>query len=151
MAGDENGRPQESQEEADYRDGPPQKPNRTLWLVLGVLSMGLVGLLVILAFSWLLLASPAPPPVPAPAPVAQTGPAQGTRRMWSREELKTAVLGKTENEVTWVLGPPVEVSTSDSGEPIWVYRRITHDTSTGTGDQFVYIDWKDGKVVKVRF
>jgi hypothetical protein len=154
MAGDETGRPRESQEEADYRDGPPTKRNPTLWVTLGVLGVGLVGLLVILAFSWLLLASPAPPPAlpaAAPGPALQDGPPSPNRRIWSREELKTAIMGKTEVEVTWVLGPPVEATNGDDGEPIWTYRRIVRDPVTGASDQFVYVDFKNGRVAKLRY
>jgi hypothetical protein len=85
----------------------------------------------------------------ATAPPAATvaGPAKQVR---ARDELKTAVMGKTMEEVKALLGAPFMASEL-AGQPVWKYERITRDPASGNEDRFVDLHFADGRVTKVVF
>ena len=151
MASDEHPRPDRSQEEDDYRDGPRKKGNPTLVIVLALVGLGVVAVVVLGVVGLLLWSDPRPMPAPAPPVASEPGPDQGTTRVWGRDELKASLVGKTPDQVTELLGPPRRTMDNNDGELIWVYRVLTRNPVSGGEDGFTYVIFKDGKVASFRY
>ena len=140
-------------ERDDYRDGPKGKSsNAVVWIVVGVVLVGVLGVGLVGCLGYWFVARTAGPPVVAPpAPtVAPAGPARPMKRVYSRDELRTAVMAKTMEEVKALLGAPLRSWESD-GNPVWTYESISRDPASGTNDRFVNVFFADGKDVKIGF
>ena len=84
-----------------------------------------------------------------PPDVQPTRTATGNeRKPYTREEFKALVMGKTPDEVIAAIGRPDK--TWDDGKE-WSYDGITIDPITGKRDYVSSIEFKDGKVARVRF
>jgi len=71
-------------------------------------------------------------------------------RTYTREEFRTAVVGKTEAEVIAAVGKPD--STSDSGTKMWIYKNRTTDPVTGKTDPSAFVHFgRDGAVETVNY
>lgn len=69
----------------------------------------------------------------------------------TREELKTLLVGKTEQEVIEILGKP-ERTNEFLGEKMWRYENVTYDPISGRVDPSTWVDFnRDGKVEKLTF
>ena len=83
-------------------------------------------------------------------PPATTGPAAQVTpaaRVYTREEFKALVLGKTEAEVIEAVGRPDRTD----GAGMWVYRNRTRDLVTGKTDGTIRVFFREGKVSSVMF
>jgi hypothetical protein len=144
-------RPRRPQEEEDYRDEPPRKADTGLWLALGLGGAAFAGVTLFVLCGLMFWIRPAVPPPAPPAPAAVAGPAQGaTKQVRTRDELKTAVMEKTMEEVKALLGAPSRLWESD-GNPVWTYEGISRDPASGTDDRLVDLVFGDGRVSRVVF
>jgi outer membrane protein assembly factor BamE (lipoprotein component of BamABCDE complex) len=72
------------------------------------------------------------------------------RQTMSREAFRTAVEGKTPDEVIKAVGKPD--STQDiGGDPTWYYRNRTTDPATGAVDDKAQVEFRDGRVAGVNY
>jgi Na+-transporting methylmalonyl-CoA/oxaloacetate decarboxylase gamma subunit len=127
-------------------DGARPRGMSAVFIVLAVVGAVVVGVgLVAVAglFTWTTSEE-------GPEEVAPTSQPQEPAKVWDREKLKAAVVGKTDVEVTWLLGPAVRVNEDNEG-PAWCYRRITRNPETGAADGFTYLFFRNGKVAKLGF
>lgn len=132
-------------EEDDYRDGPPRKGTTpAVWIVLGVCVV-FVGVAAVGCLGYLFWAGGAAPRPAPPATVA--GPA---KKVYTRNELKTLLMGKSSDDVLKLLGTPQE--TTDLGHAkIWVYHRVSRDPTNGQTDVSAAVRLEDGRVTMVVF
>ena len=72
------------------------------------------------------------------------------KKVYDREELRKAVVGKTEAEVKALLGVP-DRTRELAGDDVWVYPKIARDPITGKIDSETSILFTAGKVTKVAF
>jgi hypothetical protein len=79
------------------------------------------------------------PPRPEPEPP-----------IYSRDEFKDLLMGKTAGEVIAAVGEPFRTS-EDSDTAYWHYRRRTRDPITGKIDSDVQVVFRDERVVAVNY
>lgn len=94
-----------------------------------------------------------PDAAPAPsAPPTRGGVPKKTReaKTYTREEFKTLLDGKTQNEIKVLLGDADEAG-SDQGRPYWRYDKITRAPSTGEVDSAALVWWKEGKAERFSY
>lgn len=88
--------------------------------------------------------------VPLAPTTPDNGSAQPGKKTYTRKEFKALVMGKTQDEVTKLLGKPD--STGETlGEPFWDYKNVTNDPASGKNDDSVRVFFVGGKVDKVLF
>jgi hypothetical protein len=85
-----------------------------------------------------------PPATTAPAAQAPVA------RVYTREEFKALVLGKTEAEVIETVGRPDETNEGVTSHG-WIYKRRTKDPVTGKTDAVASIFFLKGKVESAMF
>jgi hypothetical protein len=134
-------------EEDDYRDGPPRKgTNPAVWIGLGV---GVVfgGVVLLGCLGYFVMGRAAVAPAPGAAPATVAGPA---KKLYTRDEFKRLVMGKTMEEVKAAVGPP---ETTQEGAVVrWYYKDQTTDPITGKTDYSAQVNFgDDGRVESVRF
>lgn len=69
-------------------------------------------------------------------------------KVYERAELRTAVTGKTQDEVIGLLGRPNRTS-GDGTE--WAYYDRSYDKVSGQTDGVIYVIFRDGRVSEIRF
>ncbi|HVK11029.1 MAG TPA: hypothetical protein VM597_19830 [Gemmataceae bacterium] len=140
-------------ERDDYRDGPPRKgPNVVVWVVVGVVLVAVLaaGLAGCIGYAFVARTAGRPAVAPPAPPAPTVAPAGPMKRVYNRDELRTAVMAKTMEEVKALLGAPLRSWESD-GDPVWTYEGISRDPASGTNDRIVNVFFADGKVVKIGF
>ena len=81
---------------------------------------------------------------------AVTTAATTTAKVYTRDELRAMLMGKTTGEVIAAIGRPH--NTLDTGNSSrWDYRHISHDPVTGKADPGMVVHFTDGKVTMVSF
>lgn len=80
-----------------------------------------------------------------------TVPTTSAPKLWTREEFKALVLGKTTKEVLELVGPPADTSDQGGSYTKWRYRGVTRDTISGRTDGSIYLYVKNDKVTEVTF
>ena len=68
--------------------------------------------------------------------------------VYTRDELRTMVMGKTPDEVIAIIGKPSKTNDNLAGSK-WTYEQISGDTTTSKVDPFAHIWFKDGKATSV--
>lgn len=68
--------------------------------------------------------------------------------VYTRDELRTMVMGKTPDEVIAIIGKPSKNDETSNGF-MWTYEQISGDTITSKVDPFAHIWFKDGKATSV--
>lgn len=68
--------------------------------------------------------------------------------VYTRDELRTMVMGKTPDEVIAIIGKPSKTDETSNGF-MWTYEQISGDTITSKIDPFVHVWFKGGKVTSV--
>jgi hypothetical protein len=87
----------------------------------------------------------------AAARAAKAGTAKaGTKRVWTRDEFRKLVMGKTPDEVVAAVGQP-DGTDEDGGRPVWTYRGRTKDPGTGKTDAAVSVRFARGSVIEVGY
>ena len=114
-----------------FEDRPPQSQLPLILAVVGGLLLLLAGCAVVglIVFTRT---------KPGPAPVIES------RKTFTREEFKAAVLGKTKDQILTLLGKPD--STSGGRSDGWSYNRITVDPISGKTDTRTWV-WFNGDTV----
>jgi hypothetical protein len=74
---------------------------------------------------------------PAPAPGS---------KLWPREEFRSAVMGKSREEISALLGKPAKTS-----DLYWAYVKLTVDEANGKTDATVMLWFKNGVVERLVF
>lgn len=74
------------------------------------------------------------------------GPATSAKKVWDREDLKKAVIGKTTEEVKAVLGVPDKTSEADNAK-YWTYFEVSRDPVTGKTDKSTTLFFSNGRTV----
>lgn len=69
-------------------------------------------------------------------------------KVYPRDEFKTAVVGKTQDEIRRVLGKPSGVG-EEKGQSYWRYDKVT--SADGNTDPAACVWWLDGKAERVTF
>jgi hypothetical protein len=70
--------------------------------------------------------------------------------LYSREDFRDLIMGKSEPEVLDAVGKPDHTS-EDSQFEYWHYRRRTRDLTTDKVDSDVQVVFQDGKVIAVNY
>lgn len=76
-------------------------------------------------------------------------PAAVTKTVYTRDEFRKLVVGKTPDEVIAAVGKPDD--TSESGSVSWTYMYRTKDPITGKTDVSAIVVFEDGRVDRVRY
>jgi len=138
-------------ERDDYDDQPRRRPGLSPVLIVLLVfgGLGVLGTLACCGF-WLFSWS-APRPMGGPAAVQVNGPARagGTTRVYTRQEFRELVVGKTEAEVIEAVGKPD--STTDGDGAVWTYRNRTKDPATGETDPRASVHFQGGKAAQVNY
>jgi hypothetical protein len=157
-------------DEDDYRDDYPPRRRKTtnpaliIGLVLGgVLLVVLVcgGLFAMMAFrgadAQVQQAQAVQAERAAAGPAGEMGAVNeppgrqdGMRRLYTRDEFKQFVMGKSEQEVIDALGKP-NVADEEGDAKLWIYRNRTTVPATGKTDAQVSLRLQGGKVIAVDF
>jgi outer membrane protein assembly factor BamE (lipoprotein component of BamABCDE complex) len=72
------------------------------------------------------------------------------QKLLARDEFKSMILGKTEDEVLAVAGKPSTTSQADTVS-YWHFAERTRDPLTGQADSNVQVVFKQGRVVAVNY
>jgi outer membrane protein assembly factor BamE (lipoprotein component of BamABCDE complex) len=72
-------------------------------------------------------------------------------KVYTREEFKKLVMGKSKQEVKDLLGKPDETVDSGGDEVSWCYRRRTTDPDSGKADDSAWVIFRSGKVLRIAF
>lgn len=83
--------------------------------------------------------------------VGKGGGLPADKKVYSREEFRSLVMGKTPDEVTKVLGKPVSTSDKGDGQPTWYYENLSRDPASGRLDSWIAVRFANGVVVSVSF
>jgi hypothetical protein len=147
-------------DEDDRDDYPPQRQGMSpAWIV--VIVVGGVSLLGLMACAGIGLLGFWAAPVNAPAnpgAVAVNDPAviqpadgkvRDSKRVYTRQEFRDLVMGKTEDEVIAAVGKPDEVS-EDGEIARWTYRDRVRDAA-GKAAVTPVVVFRDGKAVEVQY
>lgn len=78
----------------------------------------------------------------------QTEPAN---KLYTRDEFRKLLAGKTMEEVLQLIGKPDSTSDTPDRDPMWLYRGITYDPLTKNTDTSVYVYFRRGVVDDIRF
>jgi hypothetical protein len=78
------------------------------------------------------------------------GEIRGTPKVYTRQEFRDLVMGKTPDEVIAAVGAPDHTATDEFGT-FWHYRARTTDAVTGKTDPNTRLEFKDGRVSEVNF
>jgi hypothetical protein len=149
------GRPHDPDDaDDDYGHRPPARPSASPALVVA-LAVGGAALLGALACAGFLLLSAraardaAQERAAVRADAAAAKPAKGGTRVYTREEFRDLVMGKTPDEVAAALGRPDE--TSEAGGVVrWTYRGRVRDPAPGEAPATpVAVVFRDGQVAEV--
>ena len=73
---------------------------------------------------------------------------QKAKTVYSRDEFRKLVIGKTQDEVIKAVGKPFKTH-DDPSNVFWMYQGITFDPVSDNHDNFIFINFVDGKAVKV--
>jgi hypothetical protein len=138
----------------DYDEQPPSRqgtsPVLIIVLVLGGLFM--LGVLACGAFAFIGWRA-APVPQQGPPVAVQADPlkgAKGMTRVYTRQEFRDLVMGKTQSEVIAAVGKPD--STQDDGLGVnWYYYNRTTDPVAGKIDGSAQVVFKGGRVTAVNY
>jgi hypothetical protein len=138
-------------ERDDYDDQPRRRGMSPAAIVLGgVCALGLLACGGLCFLGW--MAAPIPPAAPPPV-VVQADPAKGAKgmtRVYTRQEFRDLVTGKTPDEVTRAVGRPDE--TSEDGDAIrWTYRGRVQDPGPGQPAAAPVVVFREGKVAEVQY
>ena len=145
--------------EEEYERHPPPRRGANPALVValifgGVILFAFLGCVGLGSLGWLVTPQPpaAGPPVVVQGeePVAAPGNGKGgMRRVYTRDEFRRLVIGKTPDEVTAAVGEPDE-TLQDGGVARWTYRdRVT--TGPGKGAATPVVIFQDGRVAEVTY
>src|SRR5262245_46867062 len=139
---------------------PPPRPSRqgANSTVIILVVVGCVALVVLLICAGLFLmafrgAEPPAKPVAASkvAVIQPAGEKERMFRVYTREEFRHLVMGKTPKEVMAAVGRPDNTDDRPDGSPrTWYYWSSVTNPATGRGDKGI-LDFQDGKVVVVRW
>jgi hypothetical protein len=79
--------------------------------------------------------------------------ADGPERVYTRDEFRKLVMGKTPEGVTAAVGPPdrVQEQSGRPDEPVWHYFKRTKDPVTGSMDGSARVAFKAGKAITVNY
>lgn len=72
-------------------------------------------------------------------------------KLYTRDEFRKLLMGKTMDEVLKAIGKPESTSDTPDRNPTWYYKNITHDPLTKETDSTTYVDFRRGRVEDVRF
>ena len=78
-----------------------------------------------------------------------TTAATAGKKVYTRDEFRAAVMGKTQSEVIALLGKPDRTSEDTGSGPEWLYYDIRRDPLTGKLDQFTTVRFLHGRVVEI--
>jgi hypothetical protein len=124
-------------------DLPRRKSGMSPGLVLGLVLGGV--LFVTVVIGGLVFAVVAGPKAGA------TQRAAVANRVWTRDEFRAAVMGKTPEEVIAAVGRPSDTSDAPDGSPeTWYYWGRVTNPATGKADRGM-LDFEGGKVAGVRW
>jgi len=83
--------------------------------------------------------------------IAKKAESKSVAKVYTREEFRALVLGKTPKELIELLGQPFYHTDYPTGEPeLWVYGERAMNPNIGKPGT-AYIDFEDGKAVRVRW
>ncbi len=72
------------------------------------------------------------------------------KQVYSREEFRAAVMGKTPEQILKLLGRPDQTSEDTGSGSEWVYYDRRRDPLTGKLDELTFITFLNGRVIEVR-
>jgi hypothetical protein len=141
--------------EDDYGDDfqPGRRRSSTNPLIIILVVLGAVGLVCILVCGAMMFMWTAPAPVNAPPAANQAAEIEPARsnHVYSRDEFKKLVMGKTPDEVIAALGRPDGTNDNPDGSPRrWHYIRRVTNPETALPDSAVLL-FADGKVAGVEW
>jgi hypothetical protein len=87
-----------------------------------------------------------------PTPNTSGEKAKPEKKVFSREEFRRLVLGKTESEVIAAVGRPESThELGQAGRSFWIYHNLTRDPVSGNVDVSTHVTFQDGRVEVVSY
>jgi len=143
------------EDEDDFRDGrPPSRsgasPVLIVALILGSVLLVVVAGCAVLGFAFTRAVQVADEAVQAEAEARPDAAKGETKRVYTRQEFRELVMGKTPDEVIAAVGKPDRTADDDNSQ-VWRYDERTRDPVTGKADDNTHVYFENGKVTRVSY